>query len=276
MTLTLLASLTFGLLQAAPVQPARTQSSATSTTGTPAPATPVPATPAPTSPYPTTREPATTGDSFTAPAEPAPPPTQAAPAGILYMQDAAPVVTAPDPVVVQQTETLKYRRLVFSNFYTLNFGMYPIPSGEVSLFLGTNLRPRKSVFGTDWNTAIGYQLTMSVGYADFWYSEAQPIQDRLSTNNFFQPDPIFFHRHALMAQGYGGRKGRLFYAMGGGAVMWQTLLIGVEGEGKLGYIFSTRENSRTKGIVGGQLRFGGPFDNFPLPQFGAFIGFMVF
>jgi hypothetical protein len=93
---------------------------------------------------------------------------------------------------------------------------------------------------------------------------------------FFRRDPIFFHRHALLAQGHGGRNDRLYYAMGGGAVMWHTLLIGVEAEGRIGYIFSTREDSRTRGILGGQLRLGGPFDHFPLPQFGAFVGFMVF
>jgi hypothetical protein len=261
MTTTLIATLTLGLLQAPPVQPARTQPSGTAQ---PAPAM-------------TTPEPAPTTEPSVAPAEPAPAPApQPAPTGILYMPDAAPVVTAPDPVVVEQTAAETFRRLVFSNFYTLNLGMYPIPSGELSVFLGTSLRPRKSVFGTDWNTAIGYQLTMSLGYADFWFSESQPIQDRISDDEFFRPDPIFFHRHTLLAQGHGGRRGRLYYAMGGGAVMWHTLLIGIEAEGKLGYIFSARENSRTKGIVGGQLRLGGPFDSFPLPQFGAFIGFMVF
>jgi len=281
MTLTLLATLTFGLLQAAPVQPARTQTPAAPTTSAPATATPAAAAPAPTttptSPYPATSDPATTVDPLAAPAEPAPAaPLAPQPSGILYMPDAAPVVNEPDPVAVEQAAAVKYRRLVFSNFYTLNFGMYPIPSGDFSAFLGTNLRPRRGSSGTDWNTAIGYQLTLSVGYADYWFGDSQAVQDQLGGDEFFRPDPIFFHRHALMAQGYGGRNGRLYYAMGGGAVMWNTLLIGIEAEGKLGYIFSARENSRTKGIVGGQLRLGGAFNDVPRPQFGVFVGFMVF
>ncbi|HEY0132856.1 MAG TPA: hypothetical protein VGB85_02215 [Nannocystis sp.] len=269
MTTTLIATLTLGLLQAPPAQPARTQTPvAPVTTPAPAPAPEPAPTPAP--------EPAGSVDPFAAPAEPAPAPApEPTQIGVLYTPDTAPLVPPPSPVAAEQTDALKYRRLVFSNFYTLNMGMYPVPSGELSLFLGTTLRPRKSTLGTDWNTAIGYQLTMSLGYADYWFSESQPIQDRIS-DEFFGPDPIFFHRHALLAQGHGGRNGRLYYAMGGGAVMWHTLLIGVEAEGKIGYIFSARENSRTKGIVGGQLRLGGPFDHFPLPQFGAFVGFMVF
>lgn len=278
MATTLIAMLTIGLLQAAPAQPARMQTPGTSATtpaSTPTPAsapTPAPA-PTPASAPTPAPEPSGAVDPFTEPAPtPAPEPT---PIGILYTPDPAPVTTTPDPVAVEQSEALKYRRLVFSNFYSLNMGIYAIPSGELSMFLGTNLRPRRSTLGTDWNTALGYQLTLSVGHADYWYSQAQPVQDRVS-DDAFGPDPIFFHRHALMAQGHGGRRGRLFYAMGGGAVMWHTLLVGIEAEGKLGYIFSTRENSRIRGIVGGQMRLGGAFDRSPLPQFGAFLGFMVF
>lgn len=282
MTLNLLATLTFGLFQAAPAQPARTQTPATTPASAPVAApTPAPApapTPALTTPFADPNQPPV--DPFTAPAEPAPaatPAPQPAPSGILYMQDAGPVQKSPEQVkVAEEVAETKYRRLVFSNFYTLNFGLYAIPSGDFSVFLGTNLRPRKSTFGTDWNTALGYQLTLSLGYADIWFSESQAVQNELGGDESFQPDAIFFHRHALMAQGYGGRKGRLYYAMGGGAVMFRSLLIGIEAEGKLGYIFSARENSRTKGIIGGQARLGGAFDGAPRPQFGLFIGFMVF
>ncbi len=281
MTLNFLATLTFGLLQAAPVQPARTQTPTATPASAPvaAPTSASQPTPAPTAPVADPNQP--TVDPFTAPAEPAPattPAPQPAPTGILYMQDAGPVAQTPEQVEATEKDvaTTKYRRLVFSNFYTLNFGLYAIPSGDLSVFLGTNLRPRKSMFGTDWNTAIGYQLTMSLGYADIWYGESQAVQNELNPDEFFQNDAIFYHRHALMAQGYGGRKSRLYYAMGAGAVMWRSLVIGVEAEGKIGYIFSARENSRTKGIIGGQARLGGAFDDVPRPQFGLFIGFMVF
>ncbi|MGZ7234568.1 hypothetical protein ACXWOU_09950, partial [Streptococcus pyogenes] len=79
-------------------------------------------------------------------------------------------------------------------------------------------------------------------------------------------------RHALMAQGHGGRKGRLYYALGGGAVLWNSRLVGIEAEGRIGYVFSQREGSRVKGILGGQMRLGGAFEGVPRPQFGFFIG----
>ena len=77
------------------------------------------------------------------------------------MPNAAPVPTTTIPAGEGPDDTAsfdanKYRRLVFSNFYTLNFGIFPVPSGDFSFFLGTNLRPRKSYLGQDWNTALGY------------------------------------------------------------------------------------------------------------------------
>jgi hypothetical protein len=76
--------------------------------------------------------------------------------------------------------------------------------------------------------------------------------------------------------GHGGRRGRLFYSFGAGAFMVGTALGGLEGEGKLGYVFSAREGRRLKGIVGGQARLGAVFNGIPLPQFGLFAGLMVF
>lgn len=275
MSLTLIATLTLGL-QAAPVTPAPAPSRVQ-----PAPAQPGAPVAAPPSlpPEPGT----TTADPFTAP-EPTPEPTPAAPPPtvaptIYYMPDAEPTKPEEAAATSEAIEQLKYRRLVFSNFYGINFGISPVPSGELSVFLGTNLRPRRSSVGKDWNTALGYQVTLSLGLADdptVGSSAATRDDDCLEFDFCFNPTPIFFHRHALMAQGYGGKKGRLYYALGGGAVLWNTQLVGIEGEGKLGYIFSAREGSRVKGIVGGQMRLSGAFDGAPLPQFGGFIGFMVF
>jgi hypothetical protein len=259
MPMTLSASLSLALLQAAPVPSA-----------TPAAAEPTPPALPP--------EPAPAPVAEAPPPEPAPAP--ATPAD-WYLPNAAPVVATDangEPLPGPVDDAIKYRRLVFSNFYTLNLGLFPIPSGEMSFFLGTNLRPRKSWLGKDWNTALGYQITLSLGYADANLGNSQVVQDKRGDTSDFGTDfgPLFWHRHALMAQGYGGRKGRMYYAMGGGVVMWNTLLVGVEGEGKLGYIFSAKEGARTRGVVGGQLRLGGPFDGYPLPQFGLFIGLMVF
>lgn len=249
-----------------------------------APASPTPASPTPTEPAPTST-PVTTATDATAPAATAAPVAAplapSAPPASWYLPNAAPVPTTPAASSEGAPEApgddaVKYRRLVFSNFYALDFGIYPIPSGDFSFFLGTNLRPRRSTLGRDWNTAIGYQLTLSVGGADFNYGETEAIQSYFTDDFESFLDPIFFHRHALMAQGLGGRKGRFYYAMGAGAVMWRTVLAGVEGEARLGYAFWAREGSRVKGIFGGQARLGGPFDGAPLPQFGLFIGFMVF
>jgi hypothetical protein len=271
MTLILFAPLTLAL-QAAPVAPA---------SPAPAPVSPVaaPASPAPAAPVdPVTTSPvvAPAAASPTA-ASPIAEPTTAPPPS-WYLPNAAPVPVTPaseGPGETASFDAIKYRRLVFSNFYALNFGIFPIPSGDFSFFLGTNLRPRKSYLGKDWNTAIGYQLTLSVGGADYLYGESNAIPQ--NNDGFVEfLGPIFFHRHALMAQGFGGRKGRFYYAMGGGAVMWQTVLVGIEGEARLGYAFSAREGARLKGVFGGQMRLGGAFDLYPLPQFGLFIGFMIF
>ena len=282
----LLTTLVLGLLQAAPPASARTQPQAPPSTGAVTPESPR-VTPS-SSPLasPTSDPSSVSDDPYAVPEpaapEPAAPPPAAPPAApasdILYLPVAAPDPPAPDPAALALTDDLKYRRLVFSNYYSLNFGLSPIPSAEVSVFLGTNLRPRKSRLGRDWHTALGYQATLSVGLADAAFSFSQTIENYLNPEGQFSETILatLFHRHSLMAQGYGGRNGRLYYAMGAGAVMWRTLLVGLEGEGKLGYIFSAREGKRMKGVVGGQLRLGGPFEGPPLPQFGAFIGFMVF
>lgn len=272
MPLILLAPVTLALLQAAPAAAPPSPTPVVAPAPTPAAAPPASAPPA--SSAPSASSPAVVSTPVAAPGEPAP----GAPPTSWYMPNAAPVPTTAVPAGEGPDDTAsfdanKYRRLVFSNFYTLNFGIFPVPSGDFSFFLGTNLRPRKSYLGQDWNTALGYQLTLSVGGADVLYGSSDAVQSQFG-DSFI--GPLFYHRHALMAQGLGGRKGRFYYAMGGGAVMWNTLLVGIEGEAKLGYAFSAKQGKRLKGIFGGQVRLGGPFDLFPLPQFGLFIGFMVF
>jgi hypothetical protein len=157
---------------------------------------------------------------------------------------------------------------VFQNTYALNVSpIFPVPSGEASFFLGSDLKPRKSVSRRfDWRTALGYQLTLSVGYADF-----------LEADGHFVNDGLLVHRHHVTVVGHGGRRGRFYYSLGGGAWMRRTTVAGVEGEVKLGGRFAVREDRRISGVVGGQLRLGGLFDeSYPLPQLGVFVGFMVF
>jgi hypothetical protein len=164
-------------------------------------------------------------------------------------------------------EAVTHRKLVFANFYTLNFNiLMPVPSGDFTFFLGTNLRPRKNRARTfDWNTALGYQLTLSVGYADTPTFELSPL-------DYFA---FFVHRHHFTAMGYGGKSQRLFYSLGGGVMFALSQVGGVEGEARLGYVF-TRPENRVKGVVGGQARLTAAFGGVPLLQIGPFIGFMAF
>jgi hypothetical protein len=159
-------------------------------------------------------------------------------------------------------ESTTHRKLVFQNTYAVNFGAisFIIPSGDFSFFLGSNLKPRRNLARTfDWHTALGYQLTLSVGGADA-HSGA-----------------LFVQRHHFTATGYGGAKQRFYYSAGGGVWMRGSTLLGIEVETKLGGRFAVREDSRVSGVVGGQFRLGGVLDEgIPLPQFGVFLGFLVF
>ncbi len=161
-----------------------------------------------------------------------------------------------------------YRQLVVANMYGLGFGLlYPIPSGELSLFLGSELRPRRRRSGGLWRTALGYRVTLSAGYADLHYADSP--RDRSLTG-------ILFHRHALAAVGLAGRRERLYYAMSGAVVFGDMMPIGAELEGQLGWVFTRSASARLRGVLGGQARLGGPFGGVPLPQLGLFIGLLVF
>ncbi|WAS90387.1 hypothetical protein [Nannocystis punicea] len=269
----LVAALSFALLQ--PAAPALAPAPAAQ----PAPvavqpaAPPVPAQPAaPAQPYAQPTPPEQPYAQPLEPTQPYPPPSQ--PQGgppNTYSPETPPATTTTPPAGVEgpanAPESVTHRKLVFANFYALNFGILsPFPSGDFSFFLGTNLRPRKNRARTfDWNTALGYQLTLSVGLADEMSYELSPVDDY----------NIFIHRHHLTAMGYGGQKQRLFYSMGAGVAFLLSQIGGVEGEGRLGYVFSKPER-RIKGVVGGQARITAAFGGVPLLQLGPFIGFMTF
>lgn len=245
----------------------------------PTPPAPAPASqPAPATPTPVVTEPAPS--PAPAPAQPYPQPTPPQPAqpdpvappdGGRSAPSDPPPATTPSPVAAegpaQAPEWVTHRKLVFANLYGLSFNIFsPIPSGDFTFFLGTNLRPRKNRARTfDWNTALGYQLTLSVGYADTPTFGLSPL-------NY---DGIFVHRHHFTAMGHGGQKQRLFYSMGGGVMFARTEIAGVEGEARLGYVF-TDPAKRVKGVIGGQARLTAAFGGVPLLQLGPFVGFMVF
>lgn len=211
------------------------------------------------------------------PVAPTPAPT---PAPVTYASDAetAPRVAsmsteAPEPEPTVPASSL-HRRLVFANLYGVNFSVLSaIPSAEVSFFLGTNLRPRRAAGRFDWNTALGYQLTVAVGQADRASLDAAGVVDPALKG-------LFVHRHHLTAVGYGGKNQHLFYSYGGGAWFNFTSLAGVEAEGRLGYLFGQPAEAggkrRPRGVVGGHARLSGAFEGPPLLHVGLFGGLLVF
>jgi hypothetical protein len=256
----LAASLSLALLQAPPA----TAPPPNTPPLEPAPATPPDSATQPTAPPPDAFAPLSGGQP-----SPTSPPPAYSPGYHANDPSPPPFVNRPPVATPRELpESTTHRRLVFQNTYALGFGLFYIPSGDFSFFLGSNLKPRKNLARTfDWNTAIGYQLTLSVGLADY------PITSFSASN----PDSIFFQRHHLTAVGYGGPNQRFYYSAGGGALMRGSTLVGLEIEGKLGGRFAVRKDSRVSGIAGGQFRLGASLDEgIPLPQFGLFLGFMVF
>lgn len=148
-------------------------------------------------------------------------------------------------------------RLVVAHTYGFNFGFSPIPSGEVSLFLGVSL-PRRTRRPDHW-TAIGYQGTLSLGAADIWWTGPWAGQASMLT-----------HRHHLAVHGVAGAEARLAYGASVGPVF---NVPGLDGEARLGYVFTQNPGTLIRGVFGGQLRISGVFGEAPIPQVGAFIGF---
>ena len=279
--LSLLAILPLALLLDAPALPSKAPPAAAPSQ--PAPPAPAPGEPAPPDGSSGSADPLAAGpptppalppeQPAAAPAPPSAPPQP--PAYYPYPYPYPPPSQAPAPPKPRKPigpddvpDAVKYRRLVFTNHYTLNFGIFsPIPSGDFSFFLGSSLLPRKhSLRMFDWNTAVGYQLTLSVGLADSSTLAVSPSQI----------DGIFFHRHHLTVTGIGGQRQRFYYSVGGGAWLWMSQFVGVEGEARLGIRFAVREDSRASGVFGLQTRLSGAVRGAPMPQFGLFLGFMIF
>jgi hypothetical protein len=159
------------------------------------------------------------------------------------------------------------RRLVIANLYGLGWSILSgVPSGEVSVFLGSSLRTRWDRWGQAWKTALGYELSGSAGGADY----------ATASYSWGGDYGVAYHRHHLAALGYGARGDRLYYHFGGGLLIWRTRPIALEADLRLGVTLGTRRKTRIKGVVGGHARIVGIIGGVPIPQFGVFAGFFVF
>lgn len=172
---------------------------------------------------------------------------------------ASPATPAESPPTAASERTPK---LVVGGSMALNLGLSPTPSFEPSLFLGGALPGIRTPGG--W-LALGYQGSIGLGRAD-WI----PLR---ATNGLYSEDyfkGIFVHRHHLAVQGTTGREGRTAFAAGFGLVHAGIRGVGLEGDARLGYVF-TRAGSRLEGSVGGQVRVTGVFGELPQPQLGLFV-----
>jgi len=159
------------------------------------------------------------------------------------------------------------RRLVFASLYSLDWSILsPTPSGQVSLFLGSSLRPLTGRWGRSWKSALGYELGVSAGGAD-----------RATAFYSFGGDyGIVYHRHHLATLGYGGPNNRLYYQFGGGLLMWRTVPVALEADTRLGVVLGTRRAGRVKGVVGGETRIVGVLGGIPMLHVGIFAGLLIF
>jgi hypothetical protein len=171
--------------------------------------------------------------------------------------------------LTEQTTPEHTRRLVFANLYGLNWSVLSgarVPSGEVSVFLGGSLRPRHDSRGLAWNTALGYELSVSVGGADF----------STAFHSWGGEYGLAYHRHHLAALGFGGSHDRLFYNFGGGLLLWRMTPIALEADARLGVVLGVKRGTRVKGIIGGQARVIGILEGRLTTQMGFFAGLFVF
>lgn len=205
---------------------------------------------------------------------PEPTPEEAVPAQASMgpTSENSPAPTSPEPFgATRRPSTIKLPpHFVFANHYGLTWGLGPIPSGDIALFFGRAL-PALAPSRAHQRWALGYQLTLSVGNADRYFLSG------------------FTQRHHLMAVSYGTLRPRLYAAIGGGIAIfsggdlpanpgdWRPSV--AEFEGRLGYIFGRRRDQRRlAGVVGGTARLGwnaASLEKAPVPQLGAFIGFLV-
>jgi hypothetical protein len=171
------------------------------------------------------------------------------------------------PAVAEPPRYTVSRRIAFAGRFGLHWSpLSGVPSGEVSLFLGSTLLPRYDRRGRAWKSALGYEIGLSMGGAD----RATAF---LSWGGDYG---VFYHRHHVAVAGYGGPGDRLFYHFGGGLMLWRTTPVALEADARLGVVLGPGRPGRVKGVVGGEARIVGILGGVPFPHVGVFAGLFVF
>lgn len=175
----------------------------------------------------------------------------------LELREASAPGPAPAPAPIAEPQP---RGFVMSATLGVNFlPVYPVPSGEFSLFLGGTL-PIKTFRPSHW-LALGYRGALAGGFADLLNGDLIAL------------------RHHLALQGAAGKRTRLFYGVSVGVAHFPALahdrhpVFALEGEGRLGGLFGAGD---LKFLFGAQLRLTGPVGQFQegilLPTIGLFFG----
>lgn len=133
-------------------------------------------------------------------------------------------------------------RVIFASMLGLTSGLSVVPSLDLALFVGRPLRARR------W--ALGYQLTLSSGLAERYWSG------------------LLTHRHHLAGQRHFGRYG---WASVSGGLALLIIRPVLEVEGRL----AVRFGPKRRGLFGGLMRLGWNVaygEHAPMPQLGLFLG----
>jgi len=134
--------------------------------------------------------------------------------------------------------------MVFAFLPALTFGVDPVPSGDLAFYFGGRLLTR--------HWALGYQLTLSSGYAER-YGQG-----------------LLTHRHHVTGMTQFGRRGRGLATVGGGCALLIMRPV-IEVEGRIGVRFGALR----RGLFGAVARVGwnvGYGEHAPLPQLGLVLG----
>ncbi|WAS95113.1 hypothetical protein [Nannocystis punicea] len=160
----------------------------------------------------------------------------------VYQDMSAPPAYPPAPAPTHKS------RFVFAFLPGPTYGLHFFPSGNLPFFFGARLKH------SPW--ALGFQFTLSVGFAERYWSG------------------LLTHRYHITALTSFGARGRGFASVGGGfAVRFFSPM--VEAEGRVGLRFG----SRRRGIVAGVVRLGYDFahrEGAPVPQVGVVVGVCTF